>query len=309
MIISQNGVIMANAHDLSLFSLVAQTQSFSKAASQAGVSTPALSKRITKLEQELDVQLLYRTTRNVTLTEAGNTLYQHAKSINQQFNDALDAVNSYSGAISGAIKMTVPTISGELLLAEVVAKFCVEHPNLAVDMRLENDFVDLVEERIDLAIRTGVLEDSSLIAKPLLNSRWIVCCAPQYIASFGKPSTIEQLTQHNCLAYTYQNKGANEWRFEHNKTPVSVTIKGNFSTNNAQALRKAALAGCGIVYVPRCSVYEDLQKGSLIPILENYKPRELGVYAVYPYTRHQPEKVRLLIDHIAKAYVDLQDYF
>jgi len=301
--------MMANAHDFSLFSLVAQAQSFNKAAQQAGISTPALSKRISKLEQDLDVQLLYRTTRKLTLTEAGHTLYRHAKSINQQFNDALSEIHSYSGAISGAIKMTVPTISGELLLAEVVAKFCLEYPNLTVDMRLENSFVDLVDQRIDLAIRTGVLEDSSLIAKPLLKSRWIVCCAPSYIERYGQPLSIEQLTEHNCLAYTYQNKGANEWRFEHLGQPVSVTIKGSLSTNNAQALRKAALAGCGIVYVPRCCVYEDLQQGNLVPILENYKPRELGVYAVYPYTRHQPEKVKLLIEHIAKAYLALQDYF
>lgn len=301
--------MMPNAHDLTLFSLVAQTQSFNKAAELAGISTPALSKRITKLEKELGVQLLYRTTRKLSLTEAGHTLYQHAKSINQQMNDALSAVSSYSHSISGMIKMTVPTISGELLLAEVVAKFCVKYPNLTVDMRLENDFVDLVDQRIDLAIRTGILEDSSLIAKPLLNSRWIVCCAPSYLQDRQEPTNIEQLTQHNCLAYTYQNKGANEWRFNGDDVEESVTIKGSFSTNNAQALRKAALAGCGIVYVPRCSVYEDLQSGDLIPLLENYKPRELGVYAVYPYTRHQPEKIKLLIEHIANAYLDLQDYF
>lgn len=300
---------MANAHDLSLFSLVAQTLSFSKAAQQAGISTPALSKRISKLESALNVQLLHRTTRRLTLTEAGSRLYRHAKSINQQFNEALDDINAYSGAVSGEIKMTVPTISGELLLAEVVAKFCRDYPNLTVDMRLENNFVDLVEHRVDLAIRTGVLEDSSLMAKPLINSRWIVCCAPQYIDDFGQPCTVEELKNHNCLAYTYQDKGANEWRFEHHGREVNVSIKGSFSTNNAQALRKAALAGCGIVYVPRCSVYEDLQKGRLVPILENYKPRELGVYAVYPYTRHQPEKVRLLIAHIAKAYQALEAYF
>jgi len=300
---------MPNAHDLSLFSLVAQALSFNKAAQLAGISTPALSKKISKLEQELGVQLLYRTTRKLSLTEAGSTLYLHAKSINQQMNDALSAVSSYSDAISGSIKMTVPTISGELLLAEVVAKFCLKHPNLVVDMRLENDFVDLVDQRIDLAIRTGVLQDSSLIAKPLLKSRWIVCCAPSYLEQFGQPITIEQLTSHNCLAYTYQNKGAYEWRFEKNGQEVSVTIKGSFAANTAQALRKAALAGCGIVYVPRCSVYEDLQCGDLVPLLEDYKARELGVYAVYPYTRHQPEKIRLLIEHIASAYLALETYF
>jgi DNA-binding transcriptional LysR family regulator len=176
-------------------------------------------------------------------------------------------------------------------------------------MRLENEFIDLVKEGQDLAIRTGVLNDSSLIAKPLLESNWVVCCAPRYIQSFGRPETVEALTMHNCLAYTYQNKGAYDWHFSQGEQQFCIKISGNFATNNSQALRKAALAGYGLAYVPRCSVYEDLQQGTLISLLENYKARSLGVYAVYPYTRHQPQKVRLLIEHIKQAYLQKSHYF
>jgi len=300
---------MSNANELALFSIVVEAKSFNKAAQIAGISTPALSKKITKLESELGVQLLHRTTRRLHLTEAGAILYQHAKDIHRQVNDAVSAVSNFSQGLNGVIKMTVPTISGELLLSEAVAQFSQQHPNLTIDMRLENQFVDLVKEGLDLAIRTGVLADSSLIAKPLMESNWVVCCAPSYISANGQPQTIEDLTQFNCLAYAYQAQGACDWRLRKNGQEHSVRISGNFSTNNAQALRKAALAGCGIVYVPRCCVYQDLCNGDLIALLTDYQPRSLGIYAVYPYTRHQPEKVRLLIEHIGRAYQQRADYF
>ncbi len=293
---------MINATELSLFALVVEAKSFNKAAAVAGMSTPALSKKISKLESEIGVQLLYRTTRKLSLTQAGSTLYEHAKYINKQVNEAIGAVSCLSDKVGGVIKITVPTISGELFLADMITDFCQQYPDITIDMRLENDFVDLVKEGLDFAVRTGVLEDSSLIAKPLLTSHWVVCCSPSYIAQYGQPKTLAELTQHNCLAYTYQAQGAYDWRFSQKGEHYSIKISGNLATNNAQALRKAALAGGGIVYVPRCSVYEDLQKGDLTVLLPDYQPRTLGVYAVYPYTKHLPNKVKLLIEHIKQGY-------
>jgi len=298
-----------NATDLTLFVNVANAGSFNKAAQQAGLSTPALSKRISKLEQDLGAQLIHRTTRRLSLTEAGESLYVHAKNIEGQVSDAIASVSAFSQGLTGTIKMSVPTISGELLLAEAVAEFCQRYPNITVDMRLENDFVDLVGEGLDLAIRTGKLEDSSLIAKPLIQSNWVVCCSPSYIERYGEVGDLEALRDHNCLAYTYQAQGSFDWRFTRSNIEESVRISGSFATNNAQALRKAALAGFGIVYVPRCCVYEDLQQGKLVTILPDYQPRRLGVYAIYPFTKYLPEKLRLLIEHIKQAYQDKKAYF
>ncbi|MBJ7538762.1 LysR family transcriptional regulator [Marinomonas transparens] len=298
-----------NASDLTLFVHVADAGSFHKAALLAGLSTPALSKRISKLEESLGVQLIHRTTRRLSLTEAGESLYVHAKNIEGQVSDAVASVSAFSQGLTGSIKMSVPTISGELLLAEAVADFCQKYPNITVDMRLENSFVNLVEEGLDLAIRTGKLEDSSLIAKPLIQSSWVLCCSPRYIEQFGEVKTLEALKEHNCLAYTYQAQGSFDWRFTTQGVEQSVRISGSFATNNAQALRKAALAGFGIVYVPRCCVYEDLQQGKLVAILTQHKPRQLGVYAIYPVTKYLPEKLRLLIEHIKQAYQDKKEYF
>ncbi len=300
---------MPNASELALFALIVEAQSFNKAAKLADISPAALSKKISKLEQSLETQLLYRTTRRLSLTEAGEILYQHAKGINSQVNDAISAVSNFSGGLTGTIKMTVPTISGELLLAEAVAEFCQQHPNLTIDMRLENEFVDLIKEGQDLAIRTGVLTDSSLIAKPLIHSHWVVCCAPSYVKKYGQPKTPHALSEHNCLAYTYQAEGAYDWHFSQGKQEFSIRISGNFATNNSQALRKAALAGYGLAYVPRCCVYEDMQKGNLVALLNEYEARSLGIYAVYPYTRHQPQKIKLLIEHLKNAYEKKTEYF
>jgi len=298
-----------NSADLTLFAYVADTGSFSKAALQADLSTPALSKRITKLEKSLGVQLIHRTTRRLSLTEAGENLYIHAKNIEGQVSDAIASVSAFSQGLSGHIKISVPTISGELLLAEAIADFCQKYPNISVDMRLENNFVNLVEEGLDLAVRTGKLEDSSLIAKPLIQSNWVLCCSPSYIQKHGEVSTLEALKTHNCLAYTYQAQGSFDWRFTKNGVEETVRISGSLATNNAQALRKAALAGFGIVYVPRCCVYKDLQQGTLRTILTDFKPRQLGVYAIYPFTKHLPEKLKLLIEHIKQAYQDKKEYF
>lgn len=297
------------ANELSLFALVVEAKSFNKAAQVAEMSTPAVSKRITKLEADIGVQLLYRTTRRITLTEAGEKLYLHAKDINKQVNEALGEVSGYSTNLSGHIRMTVPTISGELFLAQSIAEFGQRYPDISVEVRLENEFVDLVKEGMDLAIRTGVLEDSSLIAHPLITSHWVVCCSPKYIKQHGQPKTPEDLSKHNCLAYTYQRQGGYEWRFSQGNTEQSIKISGSFATNNSQALRKAALGGYGIAYIPKCSVYEDIQKGQLIALLADYQPRTLGVYAVYPFTKHLPNKIKLLIEHIKQGYENLNHYF
>jgi DNA-binding transcriptional LysR family regulator len=298
-----------NATDLTLFVSVADAGSFNKAAQHVGISTPVLSKKISKLEQDLGVQLIHRTTRKLNLTEAGETLYVHAKNIEGQVDDAIAVVSAFNQGLTGSIKMSVPTISGELLLAEAIAEFCQKYPNITVNMRMENDFVDLVAEGLDLAIRTGTLEDSSLIAKPLIESHWIVCCSPSYIEKYGEPDTLESLKEHNCLAYTYQEKGSFDWRFLKDGMEKNVRISGSLATNNAQALRKAALAGFGIVYVPRCSVYEDLQQGTLVGILTDFQPRKLGVYAIYPSTKYLPRKLKFLIEHLKQAYQNKREYF
>ncbi|MCX4026224.1 LysR family transcriptional regulator [Endozoicomonas sp. SM1973] len=297
------------ADDLVLFSQVVELGSFSKAAEENNLTNSVVSKRIARLEEEIGTQLLYRTTRKLTLTEAGKALLHSAKSVKQATQEAMDAVSGFGESVSGYIKMSVPTISGELILADAVAEFCNMHPGLTVDMSLDNRFVDLVAGSYDLVIRTGYLEDSSLIARHILDSQWVVCASPSYIAKHGKPIIPIDLTKHNCLQYAYQTTGASDWEFKGDNGNYIVKVAGSFSTDNAAALRKAALGGHGIAYVPRCLVYHDFRNGQLVDIFPELVGKKLGIYAVYPFTRQPPNKVKLLIEHIRERYLTISHYF
>lgn len=300
---------MPKTDDLILFSQVIELGSFSKAAEVNGLTNSVVSKRIARLEKELGSTLIHRSTRRLTLSESGQVLYQRARLVAQSAQEAFDAVTGYSQSLQGHIRMSVPTISGELLLAEAVAEFCELHPAISVSMSLDNRFVDLIGEGYDLVIRTGHLEDSSLIARHILDSRWTICAAPEYISRRGKPRTPADLLQHNCLIYSYQESGARDWLFNRLGEVYPLRVSGNFSTDNTAALRKATLAGHGLAYMPRCLVYPDLQSGRLVELLPQQVGKVLGIYAVYPYSRQPARKIKLLIEHIRSHYMDIKHYF
>lgn len=300
---------MPRTDDLILFAQVIELGSFSKAAEANDLTNSVVSKRIARLEEELGSTLIHRTTRRLTLSEAGRVLYQRARLVAQSAQEAFDAVTGYSQALEGHIRISVPTISGELLLAEAVAEFCELHPAISIDMSLENRFVDLIGEGYDLVIRTGHLDDSNLIARHILDSRWTICAAPAYLSRRGKPLVPNDLLQHNCLIYSYQESGGRDWLFNRQGEVYPLRVDGNFSTDNAAALRKAAIAGYGLAYMPRCLVYPDLQAGRLVELLPSQVGKVLGIYAVYPYSRQPPRKIRLLIEHIRARYMNIKHYF
>ncbi|WP_111979800.1 LysR family transcriptional regulator [Algibacillus agarilyticus] len=297
------------ANDLILFSQVIELGSFSKVAETNHLTNSVVSKRIARLEQDLGVQLLYRTTRKLTLTEAGRALAQRAKVVNQATLEAIEAVSGFGENITGHIKISVPTISGDLLLADAVAEFCQLHTGLTIDMSLDNRFVDLIEGGYDLVIRSGHLDDSSLIARHIIDSEWVVCASPAYIRQYGLPAQPQNLAERNCLQYVYQTTGARDWEFKSNKGSYFVKVSGGFSSNNAAALRKAALGGYGIAYLPRCLVYHDMQDGQLVDLFPSQVGKNLGVYAVYPFTKQLPNKIKLLIEHIKAYYLARSQYF
>ncbi|WP_064603002.1 LysR family transcriptional regulator [Photobacterium sp. J15] len=300
---------MPSIDDLVLFTQVIEHGSFSKVAELNQMTKSVISKRISKLETELGVQLIYRTTRKLTLTEPGEILYHRAKDIRPVAQSAFDAVTGFSESLSGHIRMSVPTISGELLLAEAVSDFCQKHPGMTVDMSLDNHFVDLLSENIDLVIRTGYLEDSSLIARHIFNSRWVICASPEYLEKNGTPTSPKSLLHHNCLGYNQQSTGPFDWQFIRNGELYTLKVAGNFTSDNAAALRKSTLAGNGLSYLPTCLIYDDLQKGELIEVLPDDTGKVVGIYAVYPYTRKPAKRIQALIEHIRERYLVIQDRF
>ncbi|TDF38200.1 LysR family transcriptional regulator [Alteromonadaceae bacterium M269] len=300
---------MVKSDDIFLFVNVVDEGSFSKVAEKLELTNSVVSKRIGRLEKELNVQLLYRTTRKLSLTDAGQALYGKARLAKLALQDAQDAVTGYANEIRGTIKVTAPSVSAQLLLNHAVATFCQQYPGVQVELSVSNHFVDLIDDGYDLAIRTAHLEDSSLIARRLIDSQWIVCASPEYLRLNGTPKFPIDLQSKHCLIYKYEGIGSDLWQFKVDGEQENIQVYGRFHTNNLDALRQAALADFGIAYLPRALVHEELLAGKLVSLLEDYADKNLGIYAVYPRTRQPDRKLKLLVEHFRTAYQSKKEYF
>ena len=190
---------------------------------------------------------------------------------------------------------------GQMHTAPAIPDFAARYPELAIDMRMTDHFVDVIEEGYDLAIRVAKLADSSLIARKLAPCRVIACAAPSYLDTHGTPRTPADLTDHNCLNYTLLTT-QDEWRFDGANGPTAARVRGNFQADNGEALRDALIAGLGVGHLPSFIVGADIQSGRLRAILTDFESAERSVYAVYPHNRHLSPKVRAFLDYFAERF-------
>ncbi len=295
---------MDNVSEMEVFVRVVQAKSFSEAARSLGLSPSAVSKQIGRLEDRLGARLLNRTTRQLSLTEIGAAFHERAERIVADIAEAERAVSHLHGAPRGLLKVNAPVAFGIDHLAPLLPGFMAGNPEVAVDLSVNDRFVDLVEEGIDIAIRIGELADSSLIARRLAANRRVVCAAPAYLDRRGRPSGTADLKAHNCLVYTYRQQ-RRDWHFDGPNGHEIVTVSGDLETNNAQVLRMAALGGLGIVLLPLWLVGQDLTEGRLIEVLPQYHVPDSSIYAVWPAGRHLSPKVRAFVDHIATEIGEL----
>ncbi len=300
---------MVKADDIFLFVNVVDEGSFSKVADKMELTNSVVSKRIGRLESALNVQLLYRTTRKLSLTDAGQALYGKARLAKEALQDAQNAVTGYGEAIQGKIKITAPAVSASLVLSEAIATFCQQYPEVEVELSVSNDFVDLIDDGYDLAIRTAHLEDSSLIARRLVDSHWMLCASPQYIKQNGQPHHPDDLSSHHCLIYKYEGAGPDTWLFKVDDQSHPIQVQGRFHTNNLDSLKQAAMADFGIAYLPRALIHEALLAQELVPLLDEFVDKDLGIYAVYPRSRQPDKKLSLIVEHFREAFLRRKAYF
>ena len=290
---------MTNINDMLLFGKVAELKSFSGVAEALQISRSLVSKRINRLEDRLGVQLIHRTTRRLDLTEAGKTLYQYCKQIENTWLEAETVVGEIRRKPRGRLRINAPVSFGQLELPPVIATFLQQYPDVTVDLSLSDTFVDLIEGGYDLAIRIGDLPDSSMKARKVGSTRLLVFAHQRYLKKHGIPKTPQDLRQHNCLVYRHMRGGPNEWRFNGPPGAEVVNVTGNFVAANGVPLYKAAQLGIGIVLQP-----EFIQKSGnntgMVKLLEEHC-REIGIYAVYPPTRKAPVNTRLFIDTLTKV--------
>ena len=300
---------MTKADDMILFVQVVEEGSFSRVAEKLSMTNSVVSKRIARLEENLNTQLLYRTTRKLSLTDAGRALYNKAKIAKSAFQEAENAVTGYGEDMKGHIRITMPVVSANFIFSESIAEFCKQHPEVSVELQITNRLVDLIEEGFDLALRTAVLEDSSLIARRLIDSQWIICATPAYLEQHGAPQTPEQLQNHECLVYKFDNTANSTWPLYIDGKEQLISVPGRFHSNHLSAIKQAALSDLGIAFLPQVLIYEEIQKNTLTQILQCFTSKKLGLYAVYPKARQPDQKLKLLVAHLRDSLHQKQAYY
>ncbi|CAH1567515.1 Transcriptional regulator, LysR family [Vibrio jasicida] len=284
---------------LPVFVAVVECGSFSLAAKQLNLTKSAISKRINQLEDDLGIRLLNRTTRKLSLTEAGRRYFEYASQAVNLAQQGVDAVSELQGSPQGRLKITAPMSFGVLHVAPLISEFLARYPKIEVDLQLEDAMVDLVEQGFDLGIRIGELATSNLIAKRLAPCKSVLCASPEYLEEFGVPTKPSDLVTHNCLRYSYFRGGV-EWMFINSGNEYKVLPKGNFVVNNSEAIRQLLLRGSGIAQLPTFIAAKDFASGNLKPLMEEFSLPEHAIYAVFPERKHMPLKVRVFIDFISE---------
>ncbi|BFM09161.1 LysR family transcriptional regulator [Halioxenophilus aromaticivorans] len=297
------------ADDILLFVYVVEEGSFSRVSVKHEITMSVVSKRIARLEKALNVQLLYRTTRKLSLTDAGQALFKKAKIAQQALQDAQDVVSVYGSDMRGRIRITMPVVTANLVLNQALTEFCEQYPHIQVELRITNRFVDIIDEGYDLAIRTAQLEDSSLVARRLVDSNWVVCASPSYLQARGRPAHPDDLPSHHCLIYKYEGSGPDTWTFVVDGSDYQVQVHGRYQTNALDSIKQGALAGFGVGYLPRAIIHEELLSGQLESILDTYIGKKLGIYAVYPKSRQPDKKLNLLVEHFRCALQRKRQHF
>lgn len=287
-----------------LFTRVVEAGSFSEASRQLGLAPSSVSRQINDLEDSLGVRLFQRTTRKLSLTEAGQILYERATRIIADVDEATLAITQSDGTPGGILRLSVPaSLSRRHIVPKVVA-FQDRYPQVEVVLLVSDQLLDMIEHRIDLTLRLGALNDSSLVARKIASGRRIVCASPTYVRNAGAPKTPNDLLKHNCLTFR-TNPGSNRWEFKNAKgEPSAVSVSGNLYANDGESLVAAAVAGHGIILVPEWLVGYELQQRSLHELLGNHTaiPGNTPLYALYPRQNHLPLKVRAFIDFMVDQF-------
>lgn len=278
---------------ISEFVATAETQSFTAAARRLQLSVAQVSRNIAALEQRLRMQLLYRSTRSVSLTEEGKLYLPHCQHLVAALQDADQLIQQRNEQPQGLIRVTAPVYYGEQIIAPILNDFLLQHPDCRLDLRLTNDTLDLIEGSYDLAIRLGHLGNPRLRARRLGHRRHYLIGSPDYFARYGEPHELGELEHHRCFTGTIK-----QWRFQVDGKPYTLTPQSYLHCNNGLALRDAAVKGLGLAMLPDYYINDVLAQGAVREVLADYRQPDDGIWALYPESRQQIPRVRVLLDYL-----------
>lgn len=275
------------------FIAVAETQGFTAAARQLGVSTSHVSRRIADLESRLGIALVARTTRQVKLTPSGTLYYEHCLDLVNGIEQANEVITAGQIELSGLLRVTTAGEFSESHVVPLLLQFVEQHPKLNLELDYNTRNVNFVQENFDFAVRFGTLPDSNLIATKLADHQYVAAASPAYLARYGTPQTPEDLSQHSCVVTTY-----NRWAFQEKGKSKEVSVNGRVKANNVRTVLRACESGMGIAYMPKTSFAERLQDGRLQPVLEAYWKNRGATWIVYANRKYLPVRARLAIDYL-----------
>ena len=293
--------------EIELFVQVAETGSLSRAAEALELSNAAASRHLSALEERLGARLVERNTRRLYLTDTGQAFFSRAKSILFDLKEAESAVNATALNPSGVLRISASLSFSLHHVAPLLREYTERYPNVTVHIESANRYLDIIDNNIDVAVRTREVEpDSSISIRRLAETRRILTASPRYVARHGVPKTLDDLQRHKLLIYTHANN-PNEMRFSRDGITTTVTVKGVLDANDGQILRVAALDGLGILVQPSYIVYDDIVAGRLVPVLDEWDLPRLTINLAYPSRKHLAAKVRTFIDFMAGHFVKM-DY-
>jgi DNA-binding transcriptional LysR family regulator len=289
--------------ELRVLHAVVKHSSYAKAAEELNLSPSGVSRIISRLEERLGVRLVQRTTRKLSLTEAGAAFHSRTSQVLVDLAEAEAEVQSTALKPRGNLRVSAPVVFGQMYIAPMLDELLGENPELSVEVSLMDRFVDLIEEGLDLAIRIGSLSDSRLIARRLCTNHRVLVAAPSYLERAGIPSHPSELARHDCVLFTGFSR-PREWRLIGPDGTVSVGVTGRVASNNVEVLRTAAKQGMGITFGATLSVGPALLSGELVRVLTDYELEPTAIFAVYPSARQLSTKVRATVDYLARRLED-----
>lgn len=285
-----------------VFTTVVDLGSQSAAADHLDLSRPVVSRYLAELEEWVGARLMHRTTRKLSLTAAGFETLPRCRQLLELADDLQATVSVPGDAPRGLLRISVSTSFGQAQLACAVTDYVRLNPQVSIDLQMLDRTVNLVDERIDLAIRTSNDLDPNLIARKLTVCRSVLCASPAYLREHSAPQQVEELSRHNCLTHSYYGKSL--WHFTRGGEDVAVPVQGNISANEASTLLSATLAGAGVSLLPTYQAGIHVQQGTLVRLLPQAEPRVLNIYAVYASRKHMPATLRSMLDFLAERFTE-----
>jgi DNA-binding transcriptional LysR family regulator len=288
--------------DINVFCAIAKHQSFAKAAKELDISTPVVTRRLARLEKSLDARLLNRTTRKVTLTEAGHLFYTEVNDLLQSLEATKEGVKSLSSKVAGTLKIGLPLSFSNLHITHSLSQFVAQYPSLKLQIITGTNQLNLLSNGFDLVIHCGELPNSSFYYKKLGIMKKVICASPSYLQKQGAPQTPEDLKQHNCLHIDTDHQ---TWQFFMDGKMHDIFVQGNIQINNSLDLRNLAVEGAGIVCLPYYLINKELANGTLTPLLTSYTMCTHPIYAVYPSNKFLSKKIELFLEFITRILTDV----